>query len=176
MSKFTVTRRIEIDAGHRVMTHGSKCRNLHGHRYVILATFSSSSLINKGVETGMVKDFGNLKQVLQTEVHTPCDHKLIVCIDDTALLKMLGVSVELSKKRLDTRGEYMCRYLGAESLIGDQLVIVDCIPTAENLACLWTNRISHRLNLSRIDSAPDFSVDYVDVFETPNCQARYYNV
>ncbi|MEE8246777.1 MAG: 6-carboxytetrahydropterin synthase, partial [Alphaproteobacteria bacterium] len=37
MNTYTVTRRLEIDAGHRVMTHGSKCRHLHGHRYVVEA-------------------------------------------------------------------------------------------------------------------------------------------
>ena len=35
--KFIVRRQIGIDAGHRVMTHGSKCRNMHGHRYTIEA-------------------------------------------------------------------------------------------------------------------------------------------
>ena len=30
-----ITKQIEIDMGHRVPNHKSKCRNLHGHRYKI---------------------------------------------------------------------------------------------------------------------------------------------
>jgi len=49
---FTISRLIEIDAAHRVMTHGSKCRGLHGHRYKIEAVCGSKSgdLVKKGEE------------------------------------------------------------------------------------------------------------------------------
>ena len=31
----TCTRRIEFDAAHRILNHESKCKMLHGHRYVV---------------------------------------------------------------------------------------------------------------------------------------------
>lgn len=32
MGRFSCTRRLEFDAGHRVPLHESKCKNPHGHR------------------------------------------------------------------------------------------------------------------------------------------------
>ena len=56
-----IRRRIEIDAGHRVPHHASKCCNLHGHRYVIEA-LCNGPLAEAGEQTGMVLDFGFLKE------------------------------------------------------------------------------------------------------------------
>ena len=33
-----ITRKLEFDAGHRVMNHESKCATCHGHRYVLEVT------------------------------------------------------------------------------------------------------------------------------------------
>lgn len=172
---YTATRRIEIDAGHRVMTHGSKCKHLHGHRYKVEATFSTDELISEGVETGMVKDFGVLKRIMHTEIHNPFDHKLIICIDDDRLLEMLGIDQKSTRNLLECQGAPKCRYLGREDVIGNDVIIIDAIPTAENLAELWCKRLSYRIGMEEGQETPSFLVDHVDVFETPNCKARYYN-
>ena len=64
-----VTRRIEIDAGHRLQNHDGKCRNLHGHRYAFEVTFAGP------VEGGMVMDFGDMKAVIASVID-PWDHAL----------------------------------------------------------------------------------------------------
>jgi 6-pyruvoyltetrahydropterin/6-carboxytetrahydropterin synthase len=110
MSKFTITRRIEIDAAHRVPTQGSKCQHLHGHRYVIEAT-CEGELIETGVQSGMVMDFGFLKTLMVSHIDACFDHALIVWIDDPLLDKFKEVA-----------GRY---------------VVVPFIPTAENLAKIW---------------------------------------
>ena len=33
-----ITTRLEFDAGHRIPSHKSNCKNLHGHRYCIEVT------------------------------------------------------------------------------------------------------------------------------------------
>ena len=87
MRRFEVTRRIEIDAGHRVTTHGSKCRNKHGHRYAIEAVVSSEHLGHRGGGKGMVVDFGFLKDCMMRAIHDPCDHAFMVWIEDKKLME-----------------------------------------------------------------------------------------
>ena len=90
--KFIVRRQIGIDAGHRVMTHGSKCRNMHGHRYTIEAhcQTDTNKLHNTGEQTDMVIDFSFLKDEMMTHIDEPCDHGFIISVQDEQLLKMFA--------------------------------------------------------------------------------------
>ena len=56
-----ITREIGIDMAHRVTHHGSKCKNIHGHRYTIHAMVKGP-LFESGEQQGMVLDFGFLKE------------------------------------------------------------------------------------------------------------------
>jgi 6-pyruvoyltetrahydropterin/6-carboxytetrahydropterin synthase len=40
------TRRLKFDAGHRVHLHESKCRNAHGHQYIVYIHATSEYLDN----------------------------------------------------------------------------------------------------------------------------------
>jgi 6-pyruvoyltetrahydropterin/6-carboxytetrahydropterin synthase len=91
-----VTRWVEFDAGHRVATHGGKCRNLHGHRYVVGVTIAADVV----PESGMIVDFGVLAQVLKLRVHDTWDHRFLYdandhvmarCAEDCGLPGMLAV-------------------------------------------------------------------------------------
>ena len=81
MTKLTCSRRIEFDAAHRVMEHESKCKHLHGHRYVIEAGFASDALD----ALGRVIDFGRIKDVLGNWVDANWDHNTILHEADKAL-------------------------------------------------------------------------------------------
>jgi len=80
-----ITRRLEIDAGHRLMRHESKCRNLHGHRYVFDVTVKGPDLD----ESGRVIDFGVLKELVGGWLNDTFDHGFIVQEGDP-LIPMLG--------------------------------------------------------------------------------------
>lgn len=69
----TITRRIEFDAGHRLVGHESKCRNLHGHRYVVDITCSAASLDH----VGRVIDFAQVKAVVGGWIDKALDHAFI---------------------------------------------------------------------------------------------------
>lgn len=77
MSTTTVSRWVEFDAGHRVLSHGGACRRPHGHRYRVTVTC-------EGVvpDDGMVVDFGILSQLLDEHVHDRYDHRFIVNVLD----------------------------------------------------------------------------------------------
>lgn len=69
----TCTRRLEFDAGHRLIKHESKCRNVHGHRYVLDVIVGVDAL--DGV--GRVVDFSVIKGRLGTWIDDNLDHGYI---------------------------------------------------------------------------------------------------
>lgn len=76
-----VERFIDIDAGHRVARHESKCSNLHGHRYRVTVQVSGVIKDDDSPEHGMVIDFSRIKDAL-TVIHDQWDHKFLVGDDD----------------------------------------------------------------------------------------------
>ena len=100
------TRRIEFDAAHRVMNHESKCKNLHGHRYVIEASFAAKDLDM----LGRVIDFGVIKEVLGQWIDDNWDHATILYAQD----KTLGKAIS--------------------DLTGQVIFYLPANPTAENMA------------------------------------------
>ena len=77
----TATRKLEFDAAHRVMLHESKCKNLHGHRYVVEVTAQAPELDS----LGRVVDFGELKQKLGSWIDENWDHQTILFKKDKPL-------------------------------------------------------------------------------------------
>jgi len=121
-----VSKSIEFDAGHRVPSHDGKCRNPHGHRYRVVAYVRGPV-----PESGMVVDFGVVKQAMTTLVHDRFDHTMIVHRDDRELLDALDGH-------------------------GWLVVPVDDPPTAENLAALFGGLLgpalaSHDVELVGVD-------------------------
>ena len=81
----TVSRRLEFDAGHRLMRHESKCAFLHGHRYAL--EIEASGNLDA---LGRVIDFSVLKGRLGDWIDTNWDHNCILHHEDTALIALLS--------------------------------------------------------------------------------------
>ena len=75
------SRKIEFDAAHRVCQHESKCKYLHGHRYVIEASFTAKELDT----LGRIVDFGVIKKKLGSWIDEHWDHTTILYHKDTEL-------------------------------------------------------------------------------------------
>lgn len=141
-----ITRLVEFDAGHRIPYHKSKCRNVHGHRYKLIATVEGP-IISKPdqTDTGMVVDFGDLKRVMMRQVAEPWDHSFLVYAEDNEMMSALRMIPD------------------------HRTVVLNFVPTAENLA-----KEAYRLidsELRSIDS--QLRLISVELFETPNCSAKY---
>ena len=138
-----ITRRLEFDAGHRIPDHQSQCRHLHGHRYAIEITLSGEIILQSGdPANGMVMDFSEVKALAKQHLVNQWDHSFLVYSGDTPVVEFL------------------------RTLPGHKTVVLDCIPTAENLAeiafrildAVYRNTYGNHLRLER-----------VRLFETPNC-------
>ena len=65
-----------FDAAHFLWKYEGKCRNIHGHRWNVVAKIKSQELEQEGQTRGMVVDFGNLKKDLKV-LCDYFDHSLI---------------------------------------------------------------------------------------------------
>lgn len=140
-----ITRRLEFDAGHRIPDHKSQCRHLHGHRYAIEITLGGEIIRQAGnAANGMVMDFSEVKALAKTHLVDLWDHAFLAYAGDTAIVEFLS------------------------ALPGHKTVILDCVPTAENLAEkafaildeVYRDSFGNHLHLERIR-----------LYETPNCWA-----
>lgn len=113
----TCTRKIHFDAAHRILDHESKCKYLHGHRYVVEATFTSYDLD----DIGRVIDFGVIQSVLGKWIDENFDHNTILSKDD----KKLGDLIESQTKQ--------------------KVFYLDYHPTAENIARFLFDEICPKL-------------------------------
>jgi 6-pyruvoyltetrahydropterin/6-carboxytetrahydropterin synthase len=165
----TITRRIELDAGHRVPRHESKCKSLHGHRYVVVATLGGV-LHTEGPETGMVMDFGFIKEDMNLVIHDRYDHGLILAHDDVETINMFlpDYAERLAAgSGLDWKpASAFFTYAGPH-----KLAIIEKAPTAENLAELWFHQLEQRLGERHPKLG--WALREIAVHETPNCVARY---
>jgi 6-pyruvoyltetrahydropterin/6-carboxytetrahydropterin synthase len=140
-----ITTRLEFDAGHRIPSHKSQCRNLHGHRYAIEITLSGDIIRQEGIsENGMVMDFSDVKAIARRSVVDVWDHAFLVYRDDQVIL------------------DFLC------TLPDHKTVIMETVPTAENMAAEafrilqaeYQDTYGNHLKLER-----------VRLYETPNSWA-----
>ena len=172
---FTITRQIGIDAGHRIASHGSKCRHLHGHRYLVEASCRDrgGDLQGSGEQAGMLLDFGFLKEEMMALIDGPCDHGLILDVADAEMLTLFAPAGRDSLAWLEAlavavRAEGYAT--ATEARLGQKLYVVPFPPTAECLARHWFGRMAPAV-LRRSHGMAE--LDRVTVWETPNCYAEF---
>ena len=140
-----ITKQIEIDMGHRVPNHKSKCRNPHGHRYKIEVGVDDKLITESGSsDEGMVIDFGDLKEIMMEKIDAVYDHSYT--------LWNLDEHNALWKAWKDQ---------------GFKVNLTQLVPTAENLARIWYEAVEGPLRVRGIKIA------HVTVWETPTSTATY---
>ncbi len=75
----SICKRFEFDAAHYLPNHEGKCRNLHGHRYVLDVEITGKPN-TKGPATGMIIDFSDLKQAVNKVIIDVLDH---TCLNES---------------------------------------------------------------------------------------------
>ena len=170
-----IMRKIGIDAGHRLPSHGSKCRHIHGHRYEIeaLCVSASGDLHKKGEEAGMVLDFGFLKDEMMSIIDARCDHGLILSLRDVDALKMMcpeGIDFEAWVGCLSNEITAQGYALTENTKLSTKLYVMSSDPTAENLAEHWFKMLAPAIEARSENRA---KLSWMRVWETPNCYAEY---
>ncbi len=142
----TITRKLEFDAGHRIPDHKSQCRNLHGHRYTLEITLIGAVIEEEGSsDNGMIMDFSDVKALAKQHLVDVWDHAFLAYEKDTVVREFL------------------------DSIPGHKTVIIDRIPTVENLAQTAFN-ILKAAYLDRYGTG--LRLKKLVLHETPNCWAE----
>ena len=115
--KFSISRRIQFCAGHRVMGHENKCAGLHGHNYE--ATFHASA--DQLDSLGRIIDFGVLKEKMGSWIDENWDHAMVLFEEDTEAIDAV------------------------KNLSSQRLYLLPHNPTAENMAIYLLHQVSPRL-------------------------------
>lgn len=135
-----ITRRLEFDAAHRLLHHKGKCANLHGHRYVVEVEIGLLGELPAG---GLVMDFGDIKEKFGGWIEANLDHTFICNSEDRLAIEC-----------------------GSRLMRNKQLYVMDCEPSAENLARLLL------IQAQRLLDDDHRKVTRVVVRETPNAWAE----
>lgn len=164
-----ITREIGIDMGHRVTNHGSKCRNLHGHRYKIEIGVQGQVQAEgeQNPQEGMLVDFGFLKEEMMNWIDALCDHGMVLWRQDPLVIATLtSVELQLVDDFIKSNGYGA---INSQQFWG-KIVVVPFVPTAENLCKWWFNLLREPV-LRRSNALSELV--YVKAWETPNCSAIY---
>lgn len=141
----TITRKLEFDAGHRIPDHRSQCRNLHGHRYVLEITLQGDVVETEGApDRGMVMDFADVKSLAMEHLVSRRDHAFLVFEGDARVREFL------------------------ESMPEHKTVVLDRIPTVENLAAVAFDVLAQVYDAHY---GVNLRLHRVRLYETPNCWA-----
>lgn len=137
-----ITTRLEFDAGHRIPSHKSQCKNLHGHRYAIEITLSGDIItVENTSNNGMVMDFSDVKAIAKSAVVDIWDHAFLVYQHDNEILNFLN------------------------SLPNHKTVVFPTVPTAENMAAEAFKILK---NQYQDTYGNHLKLEKVRLYETPN--------
>ena len=120
MPVLRITKEFRFEGAHALPGYDGRCRNLHGHSYLMYVTIKGEPLNGTpSPKEGMVIDFKQLKAIVNEYIIGKFDHALV-------LRKDAPLMEEIS-------GEY------------GNVVVVDFQPTTENLICYFAEVISRNL-------------------------------
>lgn len=182
---FKIDKSFECCYGHRVynqtldkkysLDNNCVCRHLHGHQMLLKIGLSSTEL-----NGGMVTDFKHLN-CIKKFIDEVIDHKFIMDINDP-LFSNLFAEIKLDSDlkwnhTKDDKRTYatvnFANFTNVESCVFeklDGLVVVDFVPTSENL-CKFFAQIAEDALIGLLGNR--VRLDYVEFWETPKSHCKY---
>lgn len=125
---------------HRLANHDGKCRNLHGHQYILEVTIEGELNQTPGNSSeGMLVDFSALKTLLEKEIHDRCDHAFMLADSDQLMKNFYAAQPDLKH------------------------LIVPFPTTAENIAQWIFNNLQPQIP----QLSPTLKLTSVQLWETP---------
>lgn len=124
MSKIRITKQFTFEMAHALYGYDGKCKNIHGHSYKLdVCVIGSPIEASSNPKCGMVIDFGDLKDIVKTEVINVMDHAIMLNINTPH--KTLAQDLQTS---------------------GHKIVEVDYQPTSENMVADFASKIKAKLD------------------------------
>lgn len=74
--KTTITKQFRFEAAHSLPNHDGKCKNLHGHSYLLEVTVSGEKHTS-GPKEGMIMDFKDMSEIVEENIINKWDHQFL---------------------------------------------------------------------------------------------------
>lgn len=142
---FEASRYHDICAGHRVVGHEGKCRNLHGHNYRIHFTVvpqkpsRNSDLLSDQLDSvGRVVDFSIINSQLCNWVEANWDHKMLLWERDPQAAALQTLDRTVVHVPFNPTAENLARYLVeviGPRMLGPYGVILKRVDIEETRKC-----------------------------------------
>ena len=121
MAKIRLTKEFKFEMAHALLGYEGPCKNIHGHSYYLYVTVIGDVTEEKNSsQTGMVMDFTDLKNIVNSEITNRLDHAL-------------ALNIDTPKEILDSLKSF------------DNLVLMPYQPTCENMLIDFADRIQKKL-------------------------------
>lgn len=79
MANLRITKEFRFEGAHALLDYDGKCRHIHGHSYRLMITVEGVPSLREGdPKIGMIMDFGDLKDVVETHIVKHFDHALLL--------------------------------------------------------------------------------------------------
>jgi 6-pyruvoyltetrahydropterin/6-carboxytetrahydropterin synthase len=79
MSKIRITKEFRFEMAHALLGYDGMCSNIHGHSYQLSVTLIGEPVENVAdPKNGMVIDFGDLKNIVKSEIIDRFDHAMVL--------------------------------------------------------------------------------------------------
>ena len=72
---FEVEKTFHFESGHSLEHHDGKCKEPHGHSYILTVTLRTSKLIESGPKKNMVIDFDDIGKIVKPMIEQSLDHR-----------------------------------------------------------------------------------------------------
>jgi 6-pyruvoyltetrahydropterin/6-carboxytetrahydropterin synthase len=120
MAVLRITKEFRFEGAHALPGYDGKCRNIHGHSYLMYVTVKGENLNGtNSPKEGMVVDFKQLKAIVNENIVDVLDHALIMHAASP-------LSQELAQAY-------------------PNVIMVDFQPSTENLICWFAQVLSDKL-------------------------------
>jgi len=178
--KWVIDKEFHFEMGHRVwaqklehehlsLSTECACKHLHGHSYAIKVFLGADNLDN----SAMVTDFKNLNFMKQF-VDDELDHRMMLDINDPLFKRITGWEPPEEIRDFTNFGSYLrgCTFkdgtpcLREEDLLLDSFVLVNFVPTSENI-CKYLKHYA-QAQLGTVAK-----VTAVELWETKKSHCRY---
>jgi 6-pyruvoyltetrahydropterin/6-carboxytetrahydropterin synthase len=79
MANLRITKEFRFEGAHALQDYDGKCRHIHGHSYRLMITVEGEPSLREGdPKIGMIMDFGDLKDIVETHIVKYFDHALLL--------------------------------------------------------------------------------------------------
>ncbi|WP_152057403.1 6-carboxytetrahydropterin synthase [Aliarcobacter butzleri] len=172
--KWEISKEFDFCYGHRVWSQTLnidfsldaclKCRHLHGHQGKVIVYLESNELNNS-----MVTDFKHLNW-FKAFLDDVLDHKFILDINDP-LFSTLVPNIKKEDLIKFDEGYFsinLTNFKNEELELYESYVVVDFVPTSENLSAWFFKIVQEKMNGLNI------KVSKIEFLETPKSKSTFY--